>query len=144
VTARPEAIAEDLLRTGRVAHLATAGADGRPHVVPVVFAWLGGRIYTPVDRKRKRVADPKRLRRVRNLGENPRVAVVVDRWDEDWERLAYVLVEGEATLLESGPEWERAAGALLERYPQYRAQPIAGRPIIRVAVDRMTAWQAAR
>ncbi len=133
-------LADDLLATARVAHLATAAPDGRPHVVPICFAWRDGILYTPLDLKPKRSRDPRRLRRVRNLLANPRASVVVDRWDEDWSRLAYVLLEGEATLLEAGAERRAAEEALVAKYPQYRGQALAGRPIIRVRADHVVTW----
>lgn len=131
---------DDLLASGRVAHLATAGRDGRPHVVPICFVWIGGALYTPLDLKPKRSTDPRRLRRVRNLLENPRATVVVDRWDEDWSRLAYVLVEGQAALLDTGAERDGAEAALVAKYPQYGALPLRGRPIIRIAGQRVIRW----
>lgn len=130
----------ELLTSARVAHLATADRAGRPHVVPVCFVWLDGVVYTPIDRKPKRSEDPKALRRVRDILENPRVALVVDRWSEDWHDLAHVRVSGTASLLEHGPEWERAAAALVAKYPQYRALPLAGRPILRIAAERIGSW----
>lgn len=135
--------ADDLLATARVAHLATASKDGRPHVVPIVFVYRDGVLYTPLDLKPKRVSDPKRLRRVRNIVENPKVSVVVDRYDEDWSRLAFALLDGEASLLESGREREGAVAALLEKYPQYQGLPLAERPLIRIAVKRTTYWSGA-
>ncbi len=131
---------DELLATARVAHLATAGTDGRPHVVPICFVWRDGLIYTPLDLKPKRASDPRRLRRIRNILSNPRASIVVDRWDEDWSRLAYVLVEGEATLLEDGAEYRAAQAALLAKYPQYRALPLEGRPIVRIRAERVVAW----
>lgn len=132
----------DELREARVAHLATTSRDGRPHVVPIVFVWTDDVLYTPLDLKPKRSADPKRLRRVRNILENPRVAVVVDRYDEDWSRLAFALLEGEATLLASGAEYVRAAAALVAKYRQYRELPLEGRLIVRIVVQRTTRWEA--
>lgn len=111
--------------------------------MPIVFVWRDGVLYTPLDRKPKRVSDPRRLRRVKNVLENPRVAVVVDRYHEDWDRLAFVLVEGTATLLESGREYDRAARALVEKYAQYQDLPLAGRPLVRIAATKTTRWSAA-
>jgi PPOX class probable F420-dependent enzyme len=132
----------ELFTKARVGHLATADRAGRPHVVPICFVWLASAIYTPIDRKPKRESDPRRLRRVRNLSENSRAAVVVDRWDEDWSRLAYAMVEGPATVLRDGAEWDAAAAALTRKYTQYAALPLAGCPIIRIAAERITAWRA--
>ncbi len=133
---------EQALREARAAHLATASADGRPHVVPIVFAWRGDVLYTPLDLKPKRSADPKRLRRVRNILANSNVAVVIDRYDEDWSRLAFVLLQGRATLLEDGVEYHAAVAVLAVKYPQYRDLPLAGRPIIRIAVEQIVRWGA--
>src|SRR2546430_17050206 len=82
----------------RVARLATADADGIPHVIPVCYAFDGEHFYTPLDEKPKRVAGSK-LRRVRNIQARPEVALVIDQYDDDWSRLGYVLVQGRAELL---------------------------------------------
>ena len=135
---------DELLATGRVAHLATSDQYAKPHVVPVVFVWLEPNLYTPLDAKPKREDDWHALRRVRNLETNGRVSVVVDRWDERWERLAWVLLDGLATILESGEERDRAAAALVAKYPQYADLPLDGRPIVRVAVEHIARWSAAK
>ena len=123
----------------RVGHLSTADSEGRPHVVPVCYAVLGQRIYIAIDEKPKRSA-PSRLKRVRNLLENPQVALVVDRYDDDWSRLGYVLVQGRARVIESGEEHRRALTVLRDRYPQYREMALEGRPIIAVQVERAVGW----
>jgi PPOX class probable F420-dependent enzyme len=131
--------AEELRFTGsqRVGHLATANADGRPHVVPVCFAYLDGRIYISIDEKPKRSL---RLKRLRNIEANPQVALVLDRYDEDWSHLAWVLVQGTATVLDNGPEHSRALIALREKYPQYRVMGLEDRPVISVTVERVSSW----
>jgi len=121
----------------RVAHLATADANGRPHVVPVCFAYLNRRIYIAIDEKPKRSL---RLKRLRNIEENPRVALVLDRYDEDWSRLAWVLVQGTAAVLDRGPEHGRAVAALREKYPQYLEMALEGRPVISVTAERVSSW----
>src|ERR1700760_2673787 len=88
------------LDRARVAHLATAGRDGAPHLVPVCFGIDGESLYITVDEKPKRADIP--LKRIRNIQENPRVAVTVDRWDEDWTRLAWVMLRGSAEILAAG------------------------------------------
>ncbi len=130
----------DLLATARVAHLATADQHARPHVVPIVFAYEHPYLYTPIDRKPKRSGDWRLLRRVRNVEANGRASVVVDVWDEDWARLAYVLLEGTADLLERGPERDHAIALLETKYPQYRALPLGDAPVIRVTVERRIDW----
>ncbi len=132
----------DLLLIARVAHLATADQYARPHVVPVVFVWLEPHLYTPLDRKPKRDDNWHALRRVRNIETNGRVSVVVDEYGEDWTKLRYVLLEGTAEILESGDERDRAAAELEAKYPQYRELPLAGRPIVRITIEKRTDWSA--
>ena len=129
----------EFLAACRVARLATADASARPHVVPVCFAIAAGSAYVTLDRKPKR-AGARELKRVRNLRENPRAALVVDRWDEDWDRLAWIMLRGRAAVLVGGAEHDRAQDALRERYPQYRAMDIAGLPVIAVRIERVNAW----
>ena len=121
----------------RVGHLATVDAAGRPHVVPVCFAYAGERFYIAIDEKPKRSL---RLKRLRNIAANPRVAIVFDRYDEDWTRLGWVLVQGTAAVIDGGPEHERALVVLRDRYAQYRSMALEGRPVIRVTVERVSSW----
>jgi PPOX class probable F420-dependent enzyme len=111
--------------------------------VPIVFVWLEPHLYTPLDRKPKREDDWHALRRVRNIETNGRVSVVVDRYDEDWARLEWVLLEGTAEILESGPERDRAVAALEAKYAQYRSLSLEGCPVVKVTVEKRTAWSAA-
>lgn len=134
--------ARDLLFTARVAHLATSDQYARPHVVPIVFVWTDDVLYTPLDRKPKRDDDWHALRRVRNIETNGRVAIVIDRYDEDWSQLAWVMVEGVATILESGEERDAAVTLLLAKYAQYETLPLEGRPIIRVEIERSSEWSS--
>jgi PPOX class probable F420-dependent enzyme len=128
---------ERFIAMQRVARLATADARGQPHVVPVCFVFLGGGFYIPVDEKPKRTL---RLKRLRNIQQNPRVALLVDTYDEDWRRLAWVMVQGEAEVLEGGPECREAVVALREKYPQYRAMALEERPMVRIRPQRVIAW----
>ena len=121
----------------RVAHLATADAAGRPHVVPVCFAYLDGRIYIAIDEKPKRSL---RLKRLRNIEENPQVSLVFDRYVEDWSRLAWVMVHGTAAVVLNGPEHERAVAVLRGRYLQYQSMALEGRPVISISVERASSW----
>lgn len=122
----------------RVAHLATADARGGPHVVPVCFALAGETLYITIDEKPKRRDRP--LKRLRNIAENPAVAVTVDRWDEDWTRLAWVMLHGRAEILHDGAEHDAAQDVLREKYPQYRAMELAPLPVIAVVVERAASW----
>ncbi len=134
--------ARDLLAAARVAHLATADQYALPHVVPIVFVWQDPLLYTPLDRKPKREDDWHALRRVRNIETNGKVSVIVDHYEEDWARLRYVLLEGLATILESGEERDRAASWLRAKYVQYETLSLEDRPIVRIAIERATEWSA--
>lgn len=125
----------------RVARLATVDVCGRPHIVPIVFAFDGRQLFTPLDAKPKRVS-ANQLKRVRNIQVNPHVAVLFDEYSDDWRRLAWVQLRGTASLVESGPEWDTAVTLLVARYPQYTAVSLAGRPIIVVVAQRVTGWRA--
>ena len=135
-----DASSRALLGSARVAHLATADQYARPHVVPIVFVLGGDLLYFPLDRKPKREDDWHMLRRVRNIETNGRVSIVVDRYDEDWTKLAWVLLEGVATILETGEERDGAAGTLTAKYPQYQGGGLDGRPIVRVVIERAVQW----
>jgi len=130
-----------MLRDARVARLATADAQGSPHVIPVCFVFDGHAIYTVVDEKPKRTS-PRRLRRIRNIEVNPQVALVVDHYDEDWARLCYVLVSGLAQIIEDGPDHMHARALLLDKYPQYRTMRLDGRPMIKITPRHIVAWAA--
>jgi PPOX class probable F420-dependent enzyme len=119
----------------RVAHLATADSDGCPHVVPVCFAYLDGAFWIAIDEKPKTTG---RLKRIRNIETNPRVSLVFDRYDEDWFRLAYVLVNGSAEVFDAAPA--PVVDALRERYEQYRTMRLEGRPVIKITPERVVAW----
>jgi PPOX class probable F420-dependent enzyme len=126
--------------SARLAHLATAGADGRPHVVAICFAVEGDTVFSAVDAKPKSTG---RLRRLRNIAANPSVALLVDHYDDlDWDRLWWSRADGTASLLE--PDTPRAAHArelLVARYPQYRRTPPEG-TVIAVDVARWSGWAA--
>jgi PPOX class probable F420-dependent enzyme len=126
-------------QNARVGHFATVDERGRPHVVPVCFAVQGNIAYIALDAKPKRV--PVRgLRRVRNLLANPEVQLLVDRWDEDWSRLAYLQLRGRATVIDAGDEQAAAVRLLRDKYPQYRDMAIDAAPVIRIEVRRYVAW----
>lgn len=137
VTCTPEQVA--LLRSEPVARLATVDEAGRPHVVPVCFAYLDGAVYTPVDEKPKR-GGPTSLRRVRNLLANPAVCLLVDHYEANWARLAWVQLRGWAALVDDPNERARALAALRARYPLYRTMDLESRPLIRVTPTRVVGW----
>ena len=127
------------VRRARVARLGTASGNGLPNVVPVCFELLGGRIYIGLDSKPKSVAHL-RLRRVRNIRANPRVSLLVDRYEEDWERLGYVMISGSATLDVSETERTDAIDALRVKYSQYVSLLPDDAPIIRITPVSVTSW----
>jgi len=122
----------------KVAHLATADRRGAPHVVPVCFAIEGGALYITIDEKPKRPDVP--LKRLRNIAENPAIAVVVDRYDDDWTRLGWVMLRGRAEVLTEGAEHAHAQALLRARYPQLNDMRIGSLPVIAVRVERVTSW----
>ena len=110
--------------------------------MPVCFALVEETIYIAIDEKPKRVGDVRQLRRLRNIAENPRVAVVADVYDdEDWSQLGFVLVRGSARIVEPPTgEHTRAIHVLREKYAQYRAMALEERPAIAVQIESVTAW----
>jgi len=123
----------------RIAHLATADRRAVPHVVPVCFAVLERTLYITIDEKPKRRPGAA-LKRLRNIAENPAVAVIVDRYDEDWARLGWVMLRGHAEILREGREHRDAQALLRSRYPQLGAMQIAKYPVIAVRIERTTSW----
>jgi PPOX class probable F420-dependent enzyme len=136
----------------RTATLATMAPSGRPRLVPICFV-VGDdspgpngrpRIYSPLDDKPKRSDDPHELGRVQDLLVLPDATLLVDRWSEDWSRLAWVRLDCRGELLEPEPrerdEHAAAVAALREKYRQYAAQRLEDRPVIRLTVDRVVAW----
>ncbi len=129
----------DLLAEARIGHLATVGADGDPHVVPVCFVLEGETVYWAVDHKPKA---SRRLRRLANLRARPVAELVVDHYAEDWAELWWVRVHADAAILEPGPEAEHALDLLAAKYAQYRERRPDG-PVVRLAVRRWAGWSAA-
>ena len=127
------------LNAQRVARLATADANGVPHVVPVCFALDSGQVYITIDEKPK-TQHSRLLKRIRNILENPVVSLVADRYDEDWERLGWVMLRGTAEILEDGEEHDRAQEFLKSRYPQYAQMTLDELPVIAIRVSRVTNW----
>ncbi len=130
---------EAFIQDHRVGHLATVDERGSPHLVPVCFAYTDGIAYSAIDAKPKRVA-PERLRRLRNLRANPAVQLLVDDYDEDWRRLAYLQLRGAATILTAGAEQARAIRLLRAKYSQYAAMNLDDSPVIRIQVERAVSW----
>jgi PPOX class probable F420-dependent enzyme len=128
-----------ILLASRVGHLSTTGLDSQPYVVPCCFAVVEDEIVTPIDEKPKSVPG-RRLRRVRNLLENPQVALVVDHFEEDWTKIGYLLILGQASLIEAGRDHPQALSALRTKYRQYAAMALEDQPLIVISPIRVTAW----
>jgi PPOX class probable F420-dependent enzyme len=126
------------LAAARVARLATTDPDGRPHMVPIVFALDGDTLYSAVDRKPKRSS---RLRRIENARVRPDVTILVDHYEEDWSRLWWIRLRGRARVLDDAPERVRALALLADKYPQYRDEPPDG-PVLAVDVTEVREWRA--
>ncbi len=127
----------ELLAQVRVARLATTGADG-PHLVPVVFASDGNRIYTAVDHKPK---STRRLRRLDNIRSDPRVSLLADHYEEDWSRLWWVRADGFAEIVVEDDAMTAGIDLLVARYPQYVERRPEG-PLIVISVESWTGWSA--
>jgi PPOX class probable F420-dependent enzyme len=125
--------------TRRVAHLATADSQAVPQVVPVCFGLAEDALYITIDQKPKRDAG-RPLKRLRNIAKNPRVAVVFDRYDEDWRRLGWVMLHGRAGILTAGAEHDRAQSLLRARYRQLEAMEIGQLPVIVIQIERVASW----
>ncbi len=132
--------AREFLDRARIGRLATSDAAQQPHVVPICFALVGDRVYSVIDAKPKR--DPRNLKRLRNIAENPRVAFLVDHYEDDWAQLAWVLVRGRCGLVDDSREYEVALEALRHRYEQYRAMPLLAdsNPMLCLEIERVTTW----
>ena len=135
-----EAEARARFAAARVARVATVNADGQPHLVPIVFALDGDDVFSIVDAKPK--SSPK-LKRLRNIEANPRISLLVDHYDEEWESLWWVRADGTARVIDEGPERDRAIALLRAKYPQYKtwSDPIGAAMVVRV--DRWRSWSLA-
>jgi PPOX class probable F420-dependent enzyme len=133
------------LTTARRGVLATIALDGRPRTVPICFV-IGAEpvLWTPIDDKPKRADDPLSLARVRDIEADPRVTVLVDRWDEDWTKLAWLRATGTAEVVLPGALGHSPAivAALRGKYPQYATHHLETRPFIRIELERVTTWGA--
>lgn len=143
---QPELNPLRMLNDARVGRLATVNERGHPSVVPFCFAVIGEEepvIVSVLDEKPKDVPDEE-LARVRNIRRNPSVAFVIDHYEENWSRLSFVQVRGQARLVSPGePGHAAAITALREKYPQYRSMAIEGHPVIMIEQLRINTWSAA-
>ena len=119
-----------------VAHLATVRSDGGPHVVPLVFALVADTVYSAVDAKPKRSPE---LQRLANIRLDPRCALLVDHYEDDWRRLWWVRADGRGEVVDAASGAHPGIGALIQRFPQYRDEPPSG-PLLVMTVERWSGW----
>ena len=125
----------------RRAVLATTRADGRPRLVPICFALDGDTLLSVIDEKPKATRDPRQLGRIRDIVARPEVSILIDRWDEDWTRLAWLRLDGRARLVEPGdPSHARALALLRDRYAPYRSMDLERSPVIAVEPRAVVTW----
>ena len=132
---------EDFIQRVRVARLATIDSEFKPHLVPVVFVFDGNHFFIPVDEKRK-TAKPEKLKRVRNIQDNPNVALLFDEYSEDWTKLAFVMIQGEALIankLEANIQVRQAYKKLMTKYVQYQKVGI-GEMCIIITPIKVASW----
>jgi PPOX class probable F420-dependent enzyme len=124
-----------LVAQARVGRLALLDEEDLPRVLPITFAVFEGAVWSAIDQKPKRSAEPARIRRLRR---RPEAALVVDQYSDDWSQLAWVELRGRVSVEPLGPALE----ALTEKYPQYVESPPPG-PLLRLSIERLTTWRAA-
>ena len=131
----------DFLIAERVARLATADKSGAPHVIPICFWFDGGQVYFAIDEKPKRRRGLE-LKRMRNIAENPRVALVIDHYEDDWSQLAYVMIRGTATIVDDSEEYLLVLRNLRDKYRPYRTMQLSRdrNPLVRINPERVNLW----
>ena len=133
---------EDFIERARIARLATIDSEFKPHLVPVVFVFDGNYFFIPVDEKRKKTAKPEKLKRIRNIQDNPNVALLFDEYSEDWTKLAFVMIQGEAFIankIEGNIQVREAYKKLMTKYIQYQKVGI-GEVCIIITQKKVTSW----
>lgn len=128
----------ELLAECRVGRLGTIASEGWPRLLPVCYAVVGGAVVIAIDEKPKRGG---RLARLRDIARDPRVTMLVDRYEDDWTRLAWVRIEGRAAVQERGEGHPAALEALRARYPQYRDMRLRELPLIVITPERVVGWR---
>ncbi len=132
---------EEFVKRARVARLATIDSELKPHLVPVVFVFDGNNFFVPIDEKRK-TAKPEKLKRVRNIQHNPTIALLIDQYDEDWTKLAFVMIEGEASIAnksEGNIQVRQAYKKLMTKYIQYQKVGV-GEMCIIITPKKLASW----
>lgn len=127
-----------LIETAEIGHLATIRPDGAPHLVPITFAVVRGRLAHMVDHKPKTTS---RLQRLANVSANPMVSFMVDHYEGEWDRLWWVRVDGAARVVTDGSDWDESRAALVSKYLQYRTTPPTG-PAMLIEMETVSGWAA--
>ena len=127
------------LQRQKVGRLATVDEQGRPHVIPICYVFDGGALYSSIDEKPKR-REARQLQRLKNIGVNPSVCLVLDRYTNNWTTLCWLQVRGRASEVKDGAEHQRAVALLRGKYPQYRTMDLDIRPVIKIQPERVVAW----
>lgn len=135
MTDAPPEWAREFVASARVGRLATASAAAVPHVIPVCFALLDDTVYSVIDEKPK---SGRRLLRLRNIDQTGRAALVIDHYEDDWTRLAYVLLRGPARVVPASAD---ALIALRAKYPQYRSMSLEDAEMVELTVQTWTEWR---
>ncbi len=143
VASLKEAPVRDFIASARIARLATSDSMGAPHNVPVCFWFDGARFYFAIDLKPKRRTGAA-LKRMRNIAANPRVALLIDHYEEDWTHLAFVLIHGSARVVDAAEEYMLALRGLRDKYVQYRTMALSDdkNPVVRIEPERVHLWGA--
>src|SRR5262249_32814418 len=141
VGALSESRVREFLIAERVARLATADHTGSPHAVPLCFWFDGSRFYFVIDEKPKS-ASGMRLKRMRNIAENPRVALVIDHYEDDWSQLGYVMIRGTAAVVDDNEEYLLVLRNLRDKYRPYRTMQLSRdrNPLVRINPERVNLW----
>ena len=132
---------EEFIERARVARLATIDSEFKPHLVPVVFVFDGNHFYIPVDEKRK-TAKPEKLKRIRNIQDNPNVTLLIDEYSEDWTKLAFVMIQGKASVAtkeEGNIQVREAYKKLMTKYLQYQKVSV-GEMCIIITPKKVASW----
>ena len=133
---------EEFIERARVARLATIDSEFKPHLVPVVFVFNGNHFFIPVDEKRK-TAKPEKLKRIRNIQDNPNVTLLIDEYSEDWTKLAFVMIQGKASIAtkeEGNIQVRQAYKKLMIKYLQYQRVGLGERCII-ITPKKVASWR---
>ena len=133
---------EEFIERARVARLATVDFASKPHLVPVVFVFYANHFFIPLDEKRK-TAKPEKLKRIKNIKGNPNVALLIDNYSEDWTKLAFVMIQGKASIAgktQGNMQLQEAYKKLTAKYPQYQKIGL-GKVCIVIKPEKVTTWR---